>query len=288
MELAYRIVNVFTIDDDPFSGNPLAVFEDAGGLDGDQMQSLARQLNLSETTFVTGIAARARSGEVDAGVRIFTASYEMPFAGHPTLGTASVVADLRGGRDSVVLGMPAGRVAVSLAGGRWTLEAPATPSCRPADATPAELAAMVGLTMGDLAGDASWVDTGVEQLILPLVSAAALRRASPDVTLLSRHGRSSLGESQIYLWAETGSESIEARMFFGQGSGVVEDPATGSACANLGGWFHLRGERGIRRVVRQGDAVHRPSELHLEVDEGGTIRVGGGVLGLGRGTMTLP
>ena len=147
---------------------------------------------------------------------------------------------------------------------------------------------MVGLAVGDLAGDATWVDTGVEQLVLPLVSAAALRRAAPDMTLLGRHGRSSLGESQIYLWAATGSESIEARMFFGQGSGVVEDPATGSACANLGGWFHLSGERGIHRIVRQGDAIHRPSELHLDVAGDGTIRVGGSVLELGRGTMTLP
>lgn len=292
MDLAYRIVNVFTVDDDPFShnpfsGNPLAVFENAGALDGDQMQSLARQLNLSETTFVTGTGGGVRSDEVDATVRIFTASYEMPFAGHPTLGTAYVVADLCG-RDSVVLGMPAGRVAVALSDGRWTLEAPATPSGRPAGATPDELAAMVGLTVGDLDGDATWIDTGVEQLVLPLVSAAALRRALPDMTLLARHGRSSLGESQIYLWAPTGSESIEARMFFGQGSGVVEDPATGSACANLGGWFHLRGDRGIHRVVRQGDAIHRPSELHLDVDEDGTIRVGGSVFELGRGTMTLP
>jgi len=288
MDLAYRIVNVFTVDEDPFSGNPLAVFEDARGLDGDQMQSLARQLNLSETTFLTRLGTGARSGEVDATVRIFTASYEMPFAGHPTVGTAFVVAELHGGRDSVVLGMPAGRVPVSFSGGRWTLEAPAAPSGRPAKATPGELAAMVGLTAADLADTATWVDTGVEQLVLPLVSAAALRRASPDVTLLGRHGRSSLGESQIYLWAPTGGESIEARMFFGQGSGVVEDPATGSACANLGGWFHLRGERGIHRLVRQGDAVHRPSELHLDVDEDGTVRVGGRVFELGRGTITLP
>lgn len=285
MDLAYRIVNVFTVDDDPFSGNPLAVFEDAGALDDEQMQSLARQFNLSETTFVTGA-----DGEdaVDAVVRIFTTDYEMPFAGHPTLGTASVVAGARAGLDCVVLGMPAGRVPVSFAGGRWTLCAPSAPSARPSEATPEELAAMVGLLAQDLAGAATWVDTGVEQLVLPVGSAGALRRASPDVALMDRHARSTLGESQVYLWAATGGESIEARMFFGHGSGVAEDPATGSACANLGGWFHLAGDRGIHRVVRQGDAVHRPSELHLDVDADGTIRVGGSVLELGRGTITLP
>ena len=87
MDLAYRIVNVFTVGDDPFSGNPLAVFEDAADVSDEQMQSIARQLNLSETTFVTGPGGDG----VDADVRIFTPEYELPFAGHPTLGTAYVV-----------------------------------------------------------------------------------------------------------------------------------------------------------------------------------------------------
>ena len=92
-ELPFRLLNVFTEGDDPFSGNPLCVFEDARGLSEAEMQGLARQLNLSETTFVTPPV-----GEETATVRIFTPSYEMPFAGHPTLGTAAVVSDLAGGR----------------------------------------------------------------------------------------------------------------------------------------------------------------------------------------------
>ena len=95
-ELPFRLLNVFTEGDDPFSGNPLCVFEDARGLSEAEMQGLARQLNLSETTFVTPPV-----GEETATVRIFTPSYEMPFAGHPTLGTAAVVSDLAGGRDRV-------------------------------------------------------------------------------------------------------------------------------------------------------------------------------------------
>ena len=95
-ELPFRLLNVFTEGDDPFSGNPLCVFEDASGLSEEEMQGLARQLNLSETTFVTPPV-----GEETATVRIFTPSYEMPFAGHPTLGTAAVVSDLAGGRDRV-------------------------------------------------------------------------------------------------------------------------------------------------------------------------------------------
>ena len=93
MDLAYRIVNVFTVGDDPFSGNPLAVFEDAADVSDEQMQAIARQLNLSETTFVTGPGGDG----VDADVRIFTPEYELPFAGHPTLGTAYVVSSLRSG-----------------------------------------------------------------------------------------------------------------------------------------------------------------------------------------------
>ena len=87
--LSYRILNVFTDGDNPFSGNPLCVFEDAEGLSDTDMQDLARQLNLSETTFIT-----AGHADVTAEVRIFTPGYEMPFAGHPTLGTAYVVREL--------------------------------------------------------------------------------------------------------------------------------------------------------------------------------------------------
>ena len=104
MDLAYRIVNVFTVGDDPFSGNPLADFEDAADVSDEQMQSIARQFNLSETTFVTGPGGDG----VDADVRIFTPEYELPFAGHPTLGTAYVVSALLLGQEEVVLGMPAG------------------------------------------------------------------------------------------------------------------------------------------------------------------------------------
>ena len=91
MQLKYRLLNVFALAEDPFSGNPLCVFEDGRGLDTVTMQSLARQFNLSETTFIT-LSPRA-----DAFVRIFTPEYEMPFAGHPTLGTAAVVHSLASG-----------------------------------------------------------------------------------------------------------------------------------------------------------------------------------------------
>jgi trans-2,3-dihydro-3-hydroxyanthranilate isomerase len=158
MDLAYRIVNVFTVGDDPFSGNPLAVFEDAADVSDEQMQAIARQLNLSETTFVTGPGDEG----VDADVRIFTPEYELPFAGHPTLGTAYVVSSLRSGRESVVLGMPAGRVPVSYNGSRWVFTTAVAPTTRAVDVAAADLAAMIGVDADDVEEGALWVDTGVE------------------------------------------------------------------------------------------------------------------------------
>ena len=293
MRLAYRVLNVFTVDGDPFSGNPLAVFEDAGSLDAPTMQSLARQLNLSETTFVTGVG---QTDGADASVRIFTPAYELPFAGHPTVGTAAVVADLRVGPDdntgdstTVVLRMGAGDVRVRGVGDRWTLTTTRPPAIRESAASRAELAAMVGLDEDDVADGAAFVDTGVEQLILPLRSVQAVRRAAADVAAIDTFGRSELGEALVYLWAadESSPEDLEARLFFTQGAGIVEDPATGSACANLGGWLAARGERAVRRTARQGAAVGRPSVLGLEIDADGGIHVTGTVHELGTGVMVL-
>ncbi len=292
MDLAYRIINVFTVGDDPFSGNPLAVFEDAAGVTDEQMQSIARQLNLSETSFVTTSVTSGPSGTsgtdgFDAAVRIFTPGYELPFAGHPTLGTAYVVSSLLAGREDLVLSMPAGRVPVSLKGSQWVLTTAKGPTTRPVTAGADDLAAMLGLDTDDLVDEPLWVDTGVEQLILPLASVDAVRRAQADPRLLRRYAESNRGEALTYVWAWTGDDTVEARLFFTQGTAAIEDPATGSACANLGGWFHARGERGVHRVVRQGDAVDRPSELHLDLDADGTIRVGGSVHEIGAGVLVI-
>jgi trans-2,3-dihydro-3-hydroxyanthranilate isomerase len=280
-ELPYRLVNVFTDGDDPFSGNPLCVFEDARGLDDQRLQDLARQFNLSETTFVLPGDATAT-----ATVRIFTPNYEMPFAGHPTLGTAYVVRALTGSGDDVVLRVPAGDIPVHADGNRWTLRANA-PVSRAVEAGSEELASMVGLPTEAVGGTPLWVNTGVEQLILPLRGVEDVRAAQADPRLLRRHASSLGGESLVYVWAERPDGDLEARLFFTQNAAAIEDPATGSACANLGGWFHANGERGIRRRVRQGAAVHRPSVLELALDDEGAIFVAGEVREIGRGTITL-
>jgi trans-2,3-dihydro-3-hydroxyanthranilate isomerase len=287
MELAYRLLNVFTVAGDRLSGNPLCVFEDGRGLAPAVMQALARQLNLSETTFILP-AARA---DATARVRIFTPDFEMPFAGHPTLGTAQVVRALAGagGRvlDRVALEMQAGLVEVIAEGDRWTLRAARAPVTRPPAAPPDELAAMVGLRPGAVSRPL-WVDTGAEQLVLPVRSAADVEAARPDPALLDRLARSPGGEAMAYVWAHAAPGQVTARFFFMAGGGVVEDPATGSACANLGGWHLATGApRPARLVVDQGRAVGRPSRLELTVTAEGAILVAGQVVELGRGSLRI-
>jgi trans-2,3-dihydro-3-hydroxyanthranilate isomerase len=280
-QLSYRILNVFTVGDDPFSGNPLCVFEDATGLSDQDQQNLARQLNLSETTFIM-----PGDGNATATVRIFTPTFEMPFAGHPTLGTAHVVRELFSAGDSVVLRMPAGDIPVQFAGNVWTLRAN-PPTSSAVEVSRSDLTAMIRLTADRVAAEPLWVDTGTIQLILPLKTAEDVRSASADPKLLAEFATRPGGESLVYVWAPTGPETIEARFFFTQNDAAIEDPATGSACANLGGWFLANGTKGVRRRIHQGSAIQRPSELDLLVDDNGTIFVSGAVREVGRGTFTI-
>ncbi|MDN5766008.1 MAG: PhzF family phenazine biosynthesis protein [Humibacillus sp.] len=297
MDLPFRLLNVFGVEGDPFSGNPLAVFPDAAELSGAQMQSWARQLNLSETTFVTAVDAQNRS----ADVRIFTPSYEMPFAGHPTLGTAHVVAGLIGKLgdsaepgsnaalpDAVSLSMPAGRIPVCRVGQTWRLSA-GTPSFRTPAVTRDDLAHTLGLPVEAVAaGGTRLVNVGIEQAIVRLESADAVRACSPDIALLYQHLGDVGPAPHVYVWAYTGEASIEARLFAAGGGSLDEDPATGSACSNLGGWLIAEGARGIRLEVSQGAAVGRPSRLVLTIDDDGGIHVSGRVVEVGAGTMHVP
>jgi trans-2,3-dihydro-3-hydroxyanthranilate isomerase len=294
MSYAFRIVNVFTVDGDRLSGNPLCVFEDARGLTDVQMQAIARQMNLSETTFILPSSSPRDPAEpeakVDARVRIFTPGFEMPFAGHPTLGTASVVAG-EGERERVTLEMLAGQVDVTRAGSSWTLRAAQPPVTREVDASPADLARMLGLPAHAIAATPLWVSTGVEQLVIPIASSELVRAARPDRALLERFGFSATRqEAMAYLWArdEGNPSSLTVRFFFTVGTAVLEDPATGSACANLGGWLVATGHPlPVRLTLRQGDAVGRPSRLHLAVETDGGIYVTGDVIELGRGAIAV-
>ena len=276
---AFRILNVFAREG-RLTGNPLCVFEDGQGLDDATMQALARQFNLSETTFILP------SSKATARVRIFTPSYEMPFAGHPTLGTAHVVRALKGG-DALKLDMKAGVIPVQAQGDTWTLGANA-PRWREVGESRAELAEILGIDAGDIAERPLWVSAGREQLVVPVKSADAVRRARPRSDAFSRL-KSEDGQSMAYVFADAGDAAgtVECRFFFPSGPAILEDPATGSACSNLGGWYcATRPGADVERVVSQGEAVKRPSTLHLTV-RGGAIFVGGRVIELGRGTVEL-
>jgi trans-2,3-dihydro-3-hydroxyanthranilate isomerase len=273
----FRLVNVFA--ESALAGNPLCVFEDARELDTATMQALALQFNLSETTFILP-SVRATSR-----VRIFTPTFEMPFAGHPTLGTAHVVRDLAGSDDAVTLEMLAGVIPVVATGDVWTFDANA-PTHRTPSASREQMAAMLGLAPRDLGGTPLWVNTGSDQLIVPLVDFDAVRRTAPVVDLLTAHG--SNGErAMAYVFAREG-ERVLARFFFPKHGSVIEDPGTGSACANLGGWLLATGATlPTRLTIDQGETVGRPCRLGLEVTTDRRIRVSGRVGEIGRGVISL-
>jgi PhzF family phenazine biosynthesis protein len=278
MNLAFRIVNVFA--ESPLAGNPLCVFEDGNGLPGETMQALALQFNLSETTFVL-----PATGGATARVRIFTPTFEMPFAGHPTLGTAHVVRDLYEAGDQVSLEMKAGVIPVEAQGDVWTLSANA-PRHRAPAASRAELAAMLRLAEDDIGATPLWVDTGSEQLVVPLASFAAVRRAAPRADAMQQYG-SNGDRAMAYVFAREG-DRVLSRFFFPKHGAIVEDPGTGSACANLGGWLIATGgTQPVRLRVDQGEAVGRPCRLGLEVTAEGRIRVSGRVIEIGRGALRL-
>lgn len=292
LTLVYHLVNVFTRDGAGLSGNPLCVFEDAGALDAGRMQALARQFNLSETTFLLPPTTPAATHRV----RIFTPDFEMPFAGHPTLGTAHVARrigeEVSGRRvDEVTLEMTAGLIPVAARGDLWTLSAGA-PAWAEVDESGPPLAAALGLQPGDLRlepGGARplWVDTGSNQLVVPLVDADAVARVRPRPELLEAY-RSPAGRRFAYVFAEADGGDVVARFLFEADDAVREDPATGSACANLGGWYLATGAAlPLERRVLQGDRIHRPSTLYLAVDADRQVRVGGEVAWLGRGEITL-
>ena len=280
MELRFRLLNVFTSGGARLSGNPLCVVEDGSQLEPAQMQALARQFNLSETTFILP------SKRAAALVRIFTPAYEMPFAGHPTLGTAHVCRALGLGGEQLGLEMRAGIIPVTSTGDHWTLRAqPAT--TRLVETQPAELARLLGLDSGDIGFQPLWVKAGREQLVIPLTSEAAVRRVRPRSELFEKL-KSADGPGQAYVFASTGAKKILSRFFFPDGAAILEDPATGSACANLGSWFVAMGRRApLEFEISQGEFVGRPSTLQLEVNSDNEVFVGGDVIEIGSGILNI-
>jgi trans-2,3-dihydro-3-hydroxyanthranilate isomerase len=270
----------------PLAGNQLAVVHDADGLDDATMLAFARETRLSETTFVQS----ATVAGADYRNRIFSTPGELPFAGHPSLGTAVAVARARGeSRARYVQQTPAGLqpVEVELDGDRATATMLQEPPAFGAEPAAAEVMAAAGLAPSDaheqLAPQVA--STGVAHLMAPLRDAAALTRASPDRVALRALLRP-IGAMVLYLAVvDLGAGTAWARGFFLDPGGIIEDPATGSAAGPL--LAYLRERAGIESLtVHQGIEMGRPSRIDCAW-EGDRPRVSGEVVVIADGDVSL-
>jgi trans-2,3-dihydro-3-hydroxyanthranilate isomerase len=276
----YRLVDVFA--DRPFAGNPLAVFPDGSNLDAKTMQAIAKELHLSETTFVL----RPTSVAADHRVRIFTPDAELPFAGHPTLGTAYVLADGKDGSTRLEEGV--GVIGVTLRGGFVQMEQP-LPSFSGTTITRREAADALGLAVEEVRSDVPIQvgSSGVPFLYIPLANLKAVRRARRPTGL----------DASVYVFAMSAERSgshVHGRMF-ADGLGVSEDPATGAAQGPLGAYLvaHELVQPAPTTRIRseQGFEIGRPSILEIEVDRPGAavtaVRVGGRCVPVGGGWLEI-
>lgn len=287
MQVPFRLVDVFT--ERPLAGNQLCVVpETPPELDGETMQTLAREIGFSETTFVT------ESGGDRYSMRIFTPGQEVPFAGHPTLGTAFVmVSEGRVDSASVIQTVKAGDIPVEIDVERgYARMRQLRPGFRPEFEDRVLAAQAAGLTLEDLHPELPMqvVSTGLGPLLVPMRDEEALRRASRQEEGCMRLAEAA-GTLTLYFFAIRGDGDVMARMFDPE-FGIGEDPATGSAAGPLGAYMAERGLAGMpgRMTVAQGEMVGRPSFLHVEVqpeDDSWAIHVGGGVRIVGEGSFEL-
>jgi trans-2,3-dihydro-3-hydroxyanthranilate isomerase len=286
-ELAYHVVDVFT--DEAYAGNPLAVVLDADGLSDGQMQSMAREFNLSETTFVLS----PTTTQATYRARIFTPNVELPFAGHPSVGTAWLLQSIgRFGTGTVVQECGAGLLPITVRedGADLTGGAVAVSDELPA----APYAQALGMTQLDHEGTAvRWCGCGIEFAYLH-VRDESLADVVPDTARLTALSQLKPGNTGVCAFSFDGAVA-HARVF-AAGAGVPEDPATGSAALGLGVFLVasglLAGEGTTAFRIRQGIEMGRPSTLSVVVRaQGGRVveaRVSGGVVPVATGRITPP
>jgi trans-2,3-dihydro-3-hydroxyanthranilate isomerase len=286
MRVRFRLVDVFT--EARFAGNQLCVVADPPAeLDAPTMQTLAKEIGFSETTFVTEAVGDRYA------MRIFTPNRELPFAGHPTLGTAFTLAHDGLITSPAVQTTVVGEVPVEAnvdTGFAWMTQRP--PAFGDEFDDRDLLGRAAGLGAGDLHPDlpAQIVSTGLGPLLIPLRDEATLRRAERDGRVAPGAAKESGGEC-LYYFAIRADGDVMARMFDPY-FGIGEDPATGSAAGPLGAYLAARGLAGMpgRMVVAQGEMIGRPSFLHVDARIDGdswTIRVGGGVRIVGEGSFEV-
>jgi trans-2,3-dihydro-3-hydroxyanthranilate isomerase len=278
----YVVLDVFT--DRPLQGNPVAVFTEGERIDQARMQPLARELNLSETVFLLP-PTREGEAEADARARIFTPRVELPFAGHPILGAAFLLAERRG-LETVRLQTGAGVVPVALRDGIGEMDQP-LPRWR-AFPEPERLLAALGVQRSLL--PVELYDNGVRHVLVALGSVEEVAALAPDLSALGRLGE--LGVSAFCL-ADAATGRVRTRMF-APALGVAEDPATGSAAGPLA--VHLARHRwiafGARIEITQGVELGRPSRLYGCAQGSGErlerVLVGGRAVRVAEGCFMLP
>ena len=290
--LPYVLMDVFA--EQPLEGNQLAIFPDARGLSTEQMQALARETNLSETTF---ILPREIEHERHEGtrVRIFTVQEELPFAGHPTLGTAYYLHRF-GGSDEVWLDLKLGKIPVHFRREESRNRSFGEMRQRDPEAgrvhNREDVARATGLALDDIVAQfpVQTFSTGLPFTIVPVVSLAAIRKLGPWSKMqeyLSRVG----GKFFYFVTQETVSPEakLHARMPFYNG----DDPATGSAAGCCAAWMAMYGviESDQRAIIEQGLEVHRPSRIFVRAQKSGdkvvNVHVGGYCVEVGQGEFWI-
>jgi trans-2,3-dihydro-3-hydroxyanthranilate isomerase len=298
MRVKYHTLDVFT--DRVFGGNPLAVFPDADGVPEGMMPRIARELNLSETVFVQWSAPPEGT---DCRVRIFTPGTELPFAGHPTVGTAYLLATLGRAGARIVLGETVGPIPVEvrMEGGRPAFAmftAARIPETGPPPPPADVVAQLLSVDAADLGGSlgTAFVSSGVPFLVVSVRDRAALGRVHLDVLVWERHLANAWGPHVYVVTDDAGGDATLRARMFAPAMGIPEDPATGAAATALAGLLAARdkgdGDGTLRWIVEQGVEMGRPSRLHVEADvQGGSVtavRVGGSAVLVSEGEMRLP
>ena len=302
METRFHTLDVFT--DRIFGGNPLAVFPDADGIAPETMQKIAKELNLSETVFITADAPPGRA----CRLRIFTPASELPFAGHPTVGTAFLLAaigrvPLEDGSEVKIVfeeGVGAVPVTIRVEDGRPVfarLTAARVPEHGPPPPPNDAIAEVLSLDAADLGGSIpiSQVSAGVPFLFVSVRNLDALGRIRLSLPAWERHVADGWAP-HVYVVTDDAGEGVALRArMFAPAMGIAEDPATGAAASALAGLLAQRDgntDGTYRWTVEQGVEMGRPSRLHLEADVAGgavtAVRVGGASVLVSTGTFTLP
>ncbi|MDQ6823577.1 MAG: PhzF family phenazine biosynthesis protein [Candidatus Eremiobacteraeota bacterium] len=284
---SYEVVQVDVFTDRIFGGNPLAVFPDARGLSDAQMQALAREMNLSETTFVF-----PPTGDEDASVRIFTPYVELPFAGHPTIGTAFVlISRSKPPKERIALRLKAGVMNIRREDDGTLFMSIPPVEFTAVRARPQEVVRALALDATALLDGApiEIASAGFPFLFVPLSDSGSVDSAALDVAALT----AACGDQalSVFVFAPVGKNRFYARMFGPHTVGIAEDPATGGANAALTGYLTkhrlISGGDPIEALCEQGTKMGRPSFISLRAYADGRKEIGGKAVDVMTATLNL-